>query len=320
MNDNLGRDKIQGWKDEWSMIDKHVAKEHDLTSVATKFLTPPIPDKSGLGTVPADEVISGEDGILSIDESETRTVIEIAVQFRVRQNQAVDEKIAVSLAIRAANLLARAEDLIIFQGIEAALKDSLFTSKSVILNSPKLGSRNNNVDSFLSATCSTQVIEVLPVERNNINPNLSIYGENIYAAVAQGYTLLQKHHYGRQVLILPSTIHADTYATRTTTLDIPAVTYARIQGLIGEHVYGTSTLPSFDDPAKIAKGILLALDGNTFDLIVQQDPITAVVTQESSSKDYIFQVFERFALRLKDPLAVVELHFLPQEATSTKTK
>src|SRR5262245_34379603 len=113
MSDNAGHDKIPSWTPEmWTAIDKAVSDEHTLTAIAAKFLTPPVPDSSGFGTVPADTVLDGNDGVLSVDESETRTVIEIAVQFRVRQTQANDEKTAKSLATRAANLLARGEDLI----------------------------------------------------------------------------------------------------------------------------------------------------------------------------------------------------------------
>ena len=58
------------------------------------------------------------------------------------------------------------------------------------------------------------------------------------------------------------------------------------------------------------------MDGNTIDLVVQTAPSVAVVTQEQPSNDFIFKVYERFALRLKDRLAVVELDFM-QQAKST---
>jgi hypothetical protein len=309
MPNNLGHDKIPQWTaDIWNSIDKAVADEHKLTAIAAQFLTPPVPDGSMDGTVPADTVLEGDDGILSVDESEKRSIVEIAVQFRVRQGQIDHEsqmKTAESLAIRAANLLAKGEDLLIFQGL-AALEDPLFKNKSVLLRLPKSKKPISPVDGFLSANGQTP-IQVHPAE-----PGL--YGDNTYAAVAEGYAKLQENHYGRQALVLPSTIYADTYATRATTLEIPAITADRIKGLIGNYVFGTSTLPSFDKNGqdKPAKGVLLALDGNTMDLVVQMGPTVEVVTQEGGSGDYIFNVYERFALRLKDPKAVVELDFRPQ--------
>ncbi len=233
MPNNLGHEKIPQWtQDIWDAIGKAVADEHKRTAIAAQFLGPPVPDDTMNGTVPADTVFVGDDGVLSVDESESRSIVELAVQFRVREAQVDNEekmKTAESLATRAANLLARGEDLLIFQGL-AALQDPLFKSNSVVLLNPKHGT--SAVDSFLPANKS-QIITVEPAEPNS-DPTLSIFGENTYAAVAQGYALLQEHHYGRQALVLPTTVYADTYATRTTTLDIPAITADRIKGLIGD--------------------------------------------------------------------------------------
>jgi hypothetical protein len=319
MND-LGHDKISQWTaDIWSSIDKAVADEHKLTAIAARFLTPPVPDGTMDGTVPADTVLAGGDGVLSVDEGENRSIVEIAVQFKVRKGQVDNEahmKTAESLAIRAANLLARGEDLLIFRGL-AALEDPLFKSKAVALIIPDPKSKSTSVDSFLFAN-NPQIIKVEPAEADPNDPTLSIYGENTYAAVAQGYATLQEHHYGRQALVLPTTIYADTYATRTTTLDIPAITADRIKGLIGDRVYGTSTLPPLNSGASPARGVLLALDGNTMDLVVQMAPTVEVVTQDPQRGDYVFKVSERFALRLKDSNAVVELDFVPQTKKSPK--
>ena len=250
MPNNLGHDKIPQWSQPiWDAIDKAVADEHKLTAIAAQFLTPPVLDSTMDGTVPADTVLVGNGGVLSVDEGDSRSIIEIAVQFKVRQSQVEHEEIkktTQSLATRAANLLARGEDLLIFQGL-AGLNDQLFTSQSVILITPDPNSKSTNIDSFLPAD-DDQAIHVVPSEVNAKNAVLSIYGENTYAAVADGYALLQDHHYGRQALVLPSTIYADSYATRTTTLDIPAITADRIKGLIGNYVYGTSTLPSLKTP------------------------------------------------------------------------
>src|SRR5690242_20473407 len=120
MDDNLGRDKIPQWNaDVWAAIDKAVADEHKLTAVAAQFLTPPVLDTSHEGTVRADKVLIGEGGVLSVDEGAITQIIEISVQFKVRPSQIPNEeqlKTTQSLATRAANLLARGEDLLIFQG------------------------------------------------------------------------------------------------------------------------------------------------------------------------------------------------------------
>jgi hypothetical protein len=318
MPNNLGHDKIPEWTaDIWSSIDKAVADEHKLTAIAAQFLTPPVPDGTMDGTVAADTVHVDEFGVLSVDESETRSILEIAVELTVRQSQVDKEekmKTAEHLARAAANLIAKGEDLLIFQGL-AALDDPLFKSKVLVLRQPKTKNPNSPVDSFLFPS-NKQTIPVEPVEiEGNGHP---IFGDNTFAAVAQGYALLQKHHYGRQALVLPPTIYADTYATRATTLEIPAITADRIKGLIGPMFYATSALPDFDFTSslsgQVAKGVLVAIDGETTDLVVQMIPTVEVVTQDAKSSDHVCSVYERFALRLKDPLAVVELDFVPAKS------
>jgi hypothetical protein len=314
---------IPEWSpDIWPLIQTAVANEHKLTAIAAQFLTPPVPDSTTRGTVDANTV-SVVDGALSVSDSATRFIVELSVPVTVKPNQVKDPNIAVSLATRAANLLARGEDLLICQGLDG-LNDPFFASNPVTTNISKTPDKGIVVDSFLPAD---QKVPVEPVEVNS-DPNLNVYGENTYAAVAEGYAKLQESHYGRQALILPTTIYADTYAARATTLNIPAITADRIKGLIGDNnnffFFGTSALPSFDknNAQAPAKGVIVALDGMTVDLVVQKDPTMEILTQEktgANTGDYVGRVYERFALRLKDPKAVVELDFLPQK-TATATK
>jgi hypothetical protein len=44
------------------------------------------------------------------------------------------------------------------------------------------------------------------------------------------------------------------------------------------------------------------------DLVVGQEPVTAF-SQVDSSGNHLFRLFARFALRLKDPSAVIRLEF-----------
>jgi len=143
-----------------------------------------------------------------------------------------------------------------------------------------------------------QVILVFPVEVDPTDASQNRYGENTFGAVARAFALLQKTHYGRCALVLHTNVYADTYAALPETLAVPA---ERIRGLVSDHFYVSSALPPFT-------GILVAIDGDTMDLVVGQAPLTTF-TQVSNSQ-YLFRLFERMALRLKDPTAVVRLEFL----------
>jgi hypothetical protein len=311
MPNNLGHDLLAWSADIWSSIEKAVADEHKLTAIAAQFLTPPVPDSTMNGTVAADTVLTGDDGVLSVDESENRSIVEIAVQFKVRQAQVENEaqmKTAESLATRAANLLAKGEDLLIFQGL-AALTDPLFKSKSVLLRLPKnTKNPSSPVDSFLFK--NPQTIQVEPAEVNP-SPALNVYGENTYAAVAEGYAKLQENHYGRQALVLPTTIYADTYAARATTLEIPAIVADRIKGLIGNYVYGTSTLPIFDAKNKKILKECCWLGQNTWISSFKW------VEAKDTSGDYVFNVHER-GVEIEGRNAVFELDFAGENDSQAK--
>ena len=312
MPNNLGHDKIPLWtQDIWDAIGKAVESEHHRTAVAAQFLGPPVLDDTMNGTVAADTVFAGEDGVLSVDESENRSIVEIAVQFRVREAQVDNEakmKTAESLATRAANLLARGEDLLIFQGL-AGLQDPLFKAIRLYCS----------IQSMEPAP-STRLFSLTTNRRFRSSRSSPIRTLRLTSMAIIRMPLLQRATpcyrsiiTARWPLCFRRLQFADTYATRSTTLDIPAITADRLKGLIGDF-YGTGTLPALSNSSP-AKGVLIARDGNTTDFVVQMAPTVAVVTQDSASGDFVFKVCERFALRLKDPLAVVELDFVAGKTT-----
>jgi hypothetical protein len=124
----------------------------------------------------------------------------------------------------------------IFQGLDG-LTDPLFKDGLVTTNLQLVTKDGKtvvidflNVDSLIF-TGNDQTIPVVPAEPHP-DPRNVVYGENTHAAVAQGYATLQEHHYGRQALVLPTTIYADTYAARATTLEIPAIIADRLKAVV----------------------------------------------------------------------------------------
>ncbi|MHB9833278.1 encapsulin [Paraburkholderia terrae] len=314
MDTTLGRSSLP-WKDgdTWNSIDKAVADEHTATAVAAKFLTPPVFVAQDAPMVQADALDPKATDFLKVDQTAQVNIVEIWVEFKLTDQQVANEvqwKTTVTLATGAANLLARAEDLLIFQGSDG-VNDSLFQDGIVKLRD---ASREHDILKppfpIVGLLPADQKISVDPVNGNPTDPNKNSYGENTYAAVANGYALLQQQHYGRQALVLPTTAYADAYAAVTTALSIPAINADRLKGLLGGEkvLYGASTLPTFGTKKAPAKGVLVALDGITMDLVVAMAPTVEVLPKDSSGL-YAFRVFERFAFRLKDKKAVVELDF-----------
>lgn len=275
---SLGREQVQ-WSDSvWKALDDAVHDEFHRTAVGLKFI-PFHGQMDNATTVPADVIDLTK---MTVDEAKVTALVELGVNFGLTRQQTASEEqysTGITLATRAANLLAQAEDLILFRG-EEALKDPLF--KKVQLRSGSAG-----VGLLKSAT---ETITVKPSQPPNR------YGENTFAAVADALSRLGNS--GPCALALRSEIYADTFAPLANTLVMPA---DRIRPLVSLGMFGTGALPP-------ATGVLVSVGGNTMDLVVGMEPTTELLQQDAEGF-YRFRVFERFALRIKDKTAIVHLEF-----------
>jgi uncharacterized linocin/CFP29 family protein len=303
---NPGQDKLEWSQSIWDNINKAVQEEAKRTKIAAQFLPPHVTDVSDT-TIPSDQVNLRTVPLLTVNEDDKTSLIEIWTEFALTKQQYDKEEhlmTAVTLAINAVNKLSRAEDLLIFQGSQG-VTDDLFKTRTVNIRVSNL----DKIVGLLPSAPANQVISVEPTEVNANDPSQNRYGENTFGAVARGYSILQRTHYGRDALVLPTNPFADTWAPLRTTLIMPA---DRIKGLVGDRFYSTSTLPNqFTAPNQqptTPQGLLVALDGNTMDLVMGMDPTTAFMQIDGEGL-YRFRVFERFTLRLKDPQAVVRLEF-----------
>jgi uncharacterized linocin/CFP29 family protein len=279
-----------GWSTAvWDSIKQAVHDETLRTKIAQKILplNGPLPD---MMNVPSDITEVGDNG-LTVTEGDSTALIETTVQFamtktQVQQEQQQQLSTVLTLVTRAANLIAIAQDQLIFQG-KVRLPEELVQAR---LN-------GNNGKSLLGeGDGEIKFIEVQPVSRQR---GKAKYGENTFAKVADGIASLQEDgHYGPYALALHTDIYADSHAPLKDTLIMPA---DRIKPLVEKGFYGTGALPQ-------KRGVLLSLGGNTMDLTVGVDATPEFMFFDNEGM-YRFRAFERFALRLKDKKAVRRLKF-----------
>ncbi|MGC5561798.1 encapsulin [Streptomyces sp. FR-108] len=287
---NLGRDKLPWSEDRWRFIDQAVHDEAARTRIGRRFM--PIVPLADVLTAPADTIVRNA-GVLTVPEAMVTPLVELWVEFSLTKQQVEAEDdlaTTVTLATRAANLLAQGEDLLIFQGNGAIENAELFLRQVLKVRAGPPGPGLADPD----ALEKDQVIVVPPTSGNDR------FGENTFTSVSQAYALLQqKGHYGPYTLVLPTVPYADTFAPLTSTLIMPA---DRIRPLVEDRLFGTGTLEAHT-------GVLASLGGNTLDFVVGRDATTAFV-QEDSEGLYRFRVFERFALRDKARSSRILLKFL----------
>jgi uncharacterized linocin/CFP29 family protein len=241
--------------------------------------------------VPSDTVEIKPNAPLAVIETGFTPLNEIWVDFTLTNPQVIAEEsqmTAVTLATRATNILSQFFDLLIFQG-DKAKSHKLFTDKMVSMRDQSLA-----VTGLLSAS---QVVDVKPA--NTKKPGE--WGENTFTKVAEGYTKLQgAGHYGPYALVLPPEPYADTFRSFPKTLIYPA---ERIKPLVTAGYHGTGTLPD-------REGLLMSLGGNSMDLVVGIGETAAYVEPEAAEGGrFRFRIYQRFALRLKDPTAIIKLNF-----------
>jgi len=297
-----GRERAPLGQEIWDQIDQAVHAECERTEVAAKLLPMYGPIDAVATTVPSDTIVAGTE-MMEVDETATVPIVEIQRFFRLTRQQIANESermTAVTLATRCANLVCQAKDVLIFQGERAALKHPVFASHGVTLKSGRMP-RGLITDQ----PSAGQKVSVRALARVNEAGGHPRWGEETFAAVAAAYSRLQgggegllQAHYGPYCLVLHHQPYADSYAPLPSTLIMPA---DRIKPLVNGCFHGTGTVPPF-------RGALISTGGNTVDLVVAQAPTTEYV-QDERDANVVFRVYTRFALRIKDPSAVIVLHF-----------
>jgi uncharacterized linocin/CFP29 family protein len=305
-NGSLNREKLPWPQDLWDRIDMAVHDEMKRILIGRRFIPLVLASPDTL-TVAADTVIVNpggpaelaNKGMLQVNEAAITEMIEVWVEFSLTKQQVErEEKLstAVHLAIQAANLLAQGEDLLINQGNDVLQFNPLFLEGRIHTRAGPgpVGLANRE---SLPNNGDGQVIDVSFADAAQES-----YGEKTFGAVGDAYARLQgRGHYGPYALVLPPKPNADTRRPLATTLIMPA---DRIISLVYDKFYGTGTLPEIPE----LLGVMLSWGGNTIDLVIGRDA-TAAFLQEDTQGLYRFRVFERFALRDKNPSSRFLLRF-----------
>src|SRR5919198_2350567 len=109
---NNGREALDWAPERWTRLDQAIHEEMQRTGIASRLLPVrgPLPDAA---TVPA-EVIDTQ--TMTVEDAAVLPLVELSVEFGLTEQQVeaeAEQETALTLATRAGNLLAQAEDLLI---------------------------------------------------------------------------------------------------------------------------------------------------------------------------------------------------------------
>jgi len=277
------------WTEEqWVRVRQVIQEEANRARVGATFLPlyGPLPPDTDF--VPADGIsYESNDGApaqrMMIQDTTTVQVPTLQVKVSVRGAQMSDPELTSVLQLfrRAANVLARLEDAVIFRGQDGPGKAAG------------------------GAAALPEIWQILGGQKSRgllpsgfKEPDTEIDGNSLVNLVSASISLLEaKGHFGPFATVL-----GQDYFTAATTPNPGSLVLPQdriIPFLGGGPLLRTSTLPD-------RSGVVVALGGAPLDLVVATD-VSLNFLQVTTDPMFVFRVFEKVVLRIKEPDAIEPL-------------
>jgi uncharacterized linocin/CFP29 family protein len=280
-----------GWSEaQWSAVSQAVTEAFTKASVAGAVLPCYGPLAGSLETVPKQELKESSQSntdIVTVDDAGTLSLTTLTVFVHLSNQQVQDENVGSALVAfrRAANKLAQLEDAIVFQG--RAPTKSLFGIAGGDASAKGL------VD---SAPQTVSVPSAAPPQKQAGTPSPD-YGHSLVTAVANAVAHLEKQGYPAPfACVLGPDVFTAAHTAYEDSLVMPV---DRITPIVGAPLLRSGNLPP-------TVGLVISLAGDPIDLAVATAP-KAQFLQVGTDAKYIFRVYERFALRIKDANSIIKL-------------
>jgi uncharacterized linocin/CFP29 family protein len=293
------------WTDEqWARVNKVVQEEASRARMAATFL--PL-----LGPLPGDtdfvrqEVIQYAQPPNIILGIQDRPVIQLAtlqVRVRVRGAQMADPEMTSVLALfrRAANVLARLEDTVVFRGL---VLDPAFPGQNRFAPPIAVGPPPpQRVWEIIGGEASNGLWTAWPVQWVYI-PWWPPIGRDtrLVRGIAEAIGRLEAGgHFGPFAVVLDQRLFL---VAETPSPDLVLPQDRIIPFLGGGPLLRSSTL---DVAFNLISGVVVALGGAPVELVVATD-VCVQFLQLTADPLFVFRVCEKMALRIKEPEAIMQL-------------
>ena len=273
------------WSDEqWRKVNAAVTETFGKANVASSFLPLYGPLPGGAETV-RNEILDSKapPPILRLDSDHSdvnERLLNLTVRVELSSEQVADESLSNALLAfrRAATILAKEEDRIVFSEFDSAAKGNVnayvANGKKTVKGLSKFG-RTTPSSPFggkpLGPDLLAQIVEAIQMLDENANPGpfACVLGNDLFSAAYEA----------NLTLVLP----AD-----------------RILPLLNGPLLRSSGLAANE-------GILVSLSTGAVDIVVGTPP-TVQFLQRTPEARFLFRVYTRFALRVRDAGAIVRFH------------
>lgn len=279
--------QVQWTAEQWARVNQVIQEEASRARVAATFLPlfGPLPPDSDF--VRADRLNYAEQPggrqRMKVDDVHTIPLATLQVKVYLRGAQMADPSMASALQMfrRAANVLARLEDVIVFNGQsgESAVSPEATAGLPLIWE----------------VTGGQACAGLLPAKKDCI----PVKGDELVAKVSQAIGQLESDgHFGPFTLVLGNKLFTDAQTPNKDSLVLPQDRIIPFLG--GGALLRSSTMAA-------GSGLLIAMGGAPVELVVATD-LSCGFLQLTTDPSYVFRVYEKIVLRIKEPNAVVGFH------------
>jgi uncharacterized linocin/CFP29 family protein len=221
---------------------------------------------------------------LKVDDDTTIQLASVAVNVTVKNHMLADPELAAASILfrRAANIVARVEDAIIFRG---RMKD----------NEPPILGLDGVPPVFAVSGSNYKGLFDANDDQIDLPPDPS--GQEIFAAIVGAINALENAAYFKPfACVLSDSLFRTIYKPIANSMVLPADS---IPPILNGPLLRSSTLEE-------DTGLVVSLQGNPVDIVVGKD-IHVRYLQGTPDGDHLFRVSQRFVLRVKDPTAIVRI-------------
>jgi uncharacterized linocin/CFP29 family protein len=275
------------WSDEqWDRVKRAIQEEASRARVAATFLQLFGPLPASADFVRSEEIKIGNQ--IAIADTDTIKLPTLQVKVHLRGAQMADPELTSVLAMfqRAANLLARLEDALIFNGQPNESQPPAGGPPNIW--EVRGGQRSRGLlaaDAVLGGPNAPSI----PVPAD---------GESLVTAVSDSIGKLEGNgHFGPFAVALGQKLFLAAQTPNEGSLVLPQDRIIPFLG--GGSLLRSSTLPDY-------KGVVVALGGAPVELVIATD-VSLNFLQVAPDPMFVFRVYEKMALRIKESDAIVAL-------------
>ncbi len=277
------------WGDaEWSRVRQIVHDEALRTRVAASFLPLFGPLAGASEAVPVNtlHVRDGQPGqpsVLELDDYTTKQFVSVSVNVILKNHMLADPELVAATVLfrRAAGIVARVEDAVVFNGKDGSNIPGLTDVEPVF--------RVSGAQDYEGLVAPSRTVVEFPADSDPFEK-----GPDVFKSIVRAVTELESVGYHRPfAVVLANDLFCDIHEPMPNSMVLPR---DGIPPIIEGPLLRSSNLPN-------GLGVVISLQGDPVEIVVPSD-ISVRYLQSTMEGGHVFRISQRFLLRVKDNRAV----------------